>query len=140
MRRFLDRLQPLALLAMRCTLGIIMVAHGYRKVHAGWGYGTTVMVAALGFPAWFGYVVTYVEFFGGMLMIAGFLTRLLGLAYTIEMATAIWKVHWKNGLVGNGAVEFPLAVGTIAFALIWFGAGLISVDHLIFGGGHKVGR
>lgn len=140
-RRFLDRLQPLALLVMRCTLGAIMIAHGWLKVSNGhFGEKMAATVASMGFPGWLGYVVTWLEFLGGMLIIAGILTRVLGLLFTVEMAVAIWKVHGKNGFVGPGGYEFALAVGVIAFALIWFGGGLISVDHLIVGGGHKAGR
>jgi hypothetical protein len=48
----------------------------------------------------------------------------LALAFVIEMGVAIWKVHFKNGLMGNGGYEFPLAVAAIAFgaALFWRGA------------------
>ncbi len=140
-RRWLNRMQPLGLLAMRCALGAIMIAHGYQKVHGG-GYGASMaqMVSHMGFPGWLGYFVTYLEFVGGVLLVAGFLTRLLGALFTIEMAVAIAKVHWPNGLGKPGGIDFPMACGAIAFALIWFGAGLISVDHLIFGGGHKLGR
>jgi len=41
----------------------------------------------------------------------------------IEMGVAIWKVHFKNGLMGNGGYEFPLALAAIAFALMFFGGG-----------------
>ena len=39
------------------------------------------------------------------------------------MGVAIWKVHFKNGLMGNGGYEFPLAVAAIAFALLCFDGG-----------------
>jgi uncharacterized membrane protein YphA (DoxX/SURF4 family) len=40
--------------------------------------------------------------------------------------------------MGNGGYEFPLALATIAFALIFFGAGPISID-AIRGGGRSAG-
>lgn len=138
MRRLLTRLQPLGLLVMRCALGAIMTAHGYTKVfHGGFGHNTAVMVANLGFPAFLGYVVTYLEFIGGIMLMAGVFTRVVGLLFTIEMAVAIVKVHLKNGIGTPGGVDLPLACLAIAFGLVFFGAGLISVDHLIFGGGLK---
>lgn len=138
MRRLLTRLQPLGLLVMRCALGAVMVAHGYAKVFRGdFGHSTAAMVAHLGFPAFLGYVVTYLEFVGGMMLIVGVFTRVVGLLFTCEMVVAILKVHLKNGIGVPGGVDLALVCMAIAFALIFFGAGLISVDHLIFGGGLK---
>jgi uncharacterized membrane protein YphA (DoxX/SURF4 family) len=44
-------------------------------------------------------------------------------------------VHWKSGLLGNGGYQFPLAIAAIAFALIFFGAGPIALDHIRRGAG-----
>jgi uncharacterized membrane protein YphA (DoxX/SURF4 family) len=37
--------------------------------------------------------------------------------------------------MGNGGYEFPLALAALAFALIFFGAGSIALDHVRGGGG-----
>jgi putative oxidoreductase len=134
--RFLDRLQPLALLALRLALGAIMVAHGYSKVFGGLHHHAQ-FVASLGMPAWLGYLSAFAEFLGGILLIVEFLTRLAALAIFIDMAVAIGKVHWKNGLVGanRSGYEFPLALAVIACALIFYGAGPIAIDHVFGRGG-----
>jgi putative oxidoreductase len=133
--RFLDRLQPLALLALRLILGAIMIEHGYGKVFHG-GLGPFVQhVGSMGLPSWLGYCSAFTEFFGGILLIAGFLTRCVSLAMMIDMAVAIWKVHWKNGMFGKGGFELPLTLATVAFALILFGAGPIAIDAIRGGRG-----
>ena len=132
--RYLDRLQPLALLVMRLTAGIIMVVHGYHKVFGGLHHHAQ-MVAGLGLPAWLGYVSAFTEFLGGLLVLAGFFTRVAAFAICINLAVAIWKIHWHNGLTADHGYEFPLALATLAFALIFFGAGPISLDHVLRGGG-----
>jgi putative oxidoreductase len=132
--RYLDRLQPLALLVVRITLGVIMIAHGYQKIFHNMHHFTD-MVGGLGLPRWSGYLAACTEFFGGILVFLGLFTRAAALAMTIEMFVAIWKVHWHNGLTANGGFEFPLAVGTLAFALIFFGAGPMAFDHILRGGG-----
>lgn len=138
MRRFLTRLQPLGLLTMRIALGAVMIAHGYPKVfHGGFGHSTAAMAGNMGLPGFLGYVVTYVEFIGGMLMVLGLFTRVVGFLFAGEMLVAILKVHLSKGIGSQGGVDLPLACFAIAFALVFFGAGLISVDHLIFGGGLK---
>jgi len=132
--RYLDRLQPLALVVMRLTLGAIMVVHGSHKVFGGLHHHAQ-MVAGLGLPGWLGYVSAFAEFLGGLLVLAGFFTRVAAFAVCIDLLVAIWKVHWHNGLTGDHGYEFPLAAATLAFALIFFGAGPISLDHVLRGGG-----
>jgi putative oxidoreductase len=131
--RYLDRLQPLALLALRLVLGVIMIGHGYSKVFGGLSRHVQ-MVASLGLPGWLAYFSAGAEFLGGILIIAGLWTRCAALAIVINMAVAIASVHWKNGLLGNGGYQFPLALAAIGFALIFFGAGPIALDSIRRGG------
>ncbi len=119
---FLNRLQPLALLVMRLVLGAIMIAHGYHKVFGGFHHHME-FVRSLGLPHWLAYLSAGTEFFGGIAIVLGLFTRFFSLAFLIEMGVAIWKVHFKNGLTGTGGYEFPLALATIALALLCFDGG-----------------
>lgn len=131
--RYLDRLQPLALLFMRLALGTVMVVHGYHKVFGGLHHHAQ-FVASLGLPAWTGYLSAFTEFLGGLLVLGGLFTRAAAFAICINLLVAIWKVHWHNGLTGDHGFEFPLSLAVLAFALIFFGAGPISIDHILRGG------
>ena len=128
--RYLDRLQPLALLVLRVALGVVMIGHGYGKVFGGLSHHVQ-FVSHLGLPGWLAYPSAFSEFFGGILVIAGLFTRCASLAILIDLCVVIWKVHWKNGLLGNGGYEFPLALAAIAFALIFLGGGPIAFDIMI---------
>ena len=134
--KFLDRLQPLGLLALRLALGAIMITHGWQKI-AGHMHGIMGMLSHLGIPAWMAYLVVAAEFGGGILLVLGLLTRLAAFAICIDMLVAILKVHLKNGLTGQGGFEFPLACAAIAFALIFLGAGPISLDAIRGGRGGR---
>jgi putative oxidoreductase len=134
--QILDRLQPLALFLMRLALGAIMVAHGYHKVFGGLHHHAQ-FVASLGLPAWSAYLSSFTEFLGGLLVLVGLFTRVAAFAIFVDLAVAIWKVHLHNGLTGNGGYEFPLAVAMLAFALVFFGAGPIAMDHILRGGGSR---
>jgi len=131
--RYLDRLQPLALLIMRLTLGSIMLVHGYqnsfRHLH-----DHVHMVAGLGLPIWLGYVSSFTELLAALLILAGFFTRPAAFALCTGLIFAIWKIHWHNGLTGDQGSEFPLALAALAFALIFFGGGEIGLDHVLRGG------
>lgn len=137
--RYLDRLQPLALFIMRLVLGVIMVTHGYQKVFKHM-HDFVHTIGGMGLPSGLAYVSMATEFLGGLLILAGLFTRCAAFAICIDLGVAIWKVHWHNGLTGNGGIEFPLAVATLAFALICFGSGPISFDHILRGGGTSLPR
>ncbi len=132
--RYLDRLQPLALLIMRLALGAVMVGHGYHKVFGGLHHHVQV-VSNLGLPGWTAYLSAFTEYFGGILVLIGLFTRVAAFAICINMSVAIAKVHFHNGLMGDKGYEFPLALAALAFALIFFGAGPIAFDHVRGGGG-----
>jgi len=132
--KFLDRLHPLALLGLRLALGAIMISHGAQKLFGGMPRFMGIL-QNLGIPPVLGYLTVAAEFGGGILLVVGLLTRLAALSMVIDMAVAIDKVHWKNGLRGPGGYELPLACGIIAFALIFLGAGPISLDGAFFRGG-----
>jgi putative oxidoreductase len=131
--RYLDRLQPLALLVMRLALGSIMLGHGYHKVFGGLHHHAQ-FVASLGLPAWTAYLSSFTEFFGGILILVGLFTRVAAFAICINMSVAIAKVHFHN-VMGNNGYEFPLTLAALAFALIFFGAGPIALDHIRASGG-----
>lgn len=78
--RYLDRLQPLALVGMRLALGVVMLAHGYQNTFRHL-HDHVHMVASLGIPAWLGYVSSFTELVGALLILAGFFTPPCRLRY-----------------------------------------------------------
>ena len=130
--RTLDRLQPLALLVLRLVLGVIMIAHGYPKV-TGFSHFQQ-MITGMGLPGGLAYLSAAAEFLGGILVLIGLFTRCAAFAILIDLSVAIWKVHWKVGLLGDKGYQFPLSLAAIAFALIFFGGGPMSLDSVRRGG------
>ncbi len=132
----LEKLKPLALLLLRCALGIIFIYHGYPKL-----FGQTAnfqqFFVRVGLPASWVYISGVLELFGGALLIPGLFTRIVGLLLTIEMGVAIWKVHLVHGILSVKDYELPLSLAVAAFALATVGAGGVSLDQPIF---HTKGR
>src|SRR5947208_15569680 len=63
---------------------------------------------------------------------AGLLTPLAALGIAVVMLNAIFVVHWKNGFFnGNGGLEIPLTLATVAVAVAAIGPGRFSIDRLI---------
>ena len=91
---WLNRFEGLGSLFMRLVLGIIMVAHGYTKIiPSGALYSFSHTVFRMHLPIWLGYVSAFTEFFGGMLIIVGLLTRVAAFMTAIDLTVAIIKVH-----------------------------------------------
>src|SRR5271169_539739 len=104
-----------------------MIAHGYPLVFGGLQQHAA-FVHSLGMPAWLGYVSAFAEFFGGILLVVGFLTRCAALAILINMLVAIFAVHFKHGFTGEGNYQFPLSLAAMSLALLFSGGGPVSID------------
>lgn len=127
---------PFALLILRIVLGAIFFAHGAQKV-MGWfdGYGlkgtAQYFTNVLRIPLPLFYVAAFTEFFGGIALALGILTRFAALGMVVIMSVAILKANWKNGFFMNwGAVggrgegyEYDLALLAMALFLTLSGPG-----------------
>jgi putative oxidoreductase len=130
----LNTLQPLGLLVLRLSLGLIFFTHGYPKL-AHSGAGMQGFFVQHGLPGYFVYVSGVLEVFGGILLVLGLFTRGAALLLAIEMGIAIWKVHGVGGIYAVHNYEFPLAVMAGSLVMATVGAGLVSLDHPLFEGG-----
>jgi putative oxidoreductase len=140
--RFLNTLQPVSLLILRIALGIIFLYHGYPKLAHSHGNLQGVFVEH-GMPGYFVYVAGILESFGGGLFLLGLFTRPAALLLAVEMCVAIWKVHSVHGYFAVYEYEFPLVLAAACLVLATVGAGLVSLDHVLFesgGGGGSRGR
>jgi putative oxidoreductase len=115
--------------------GIIFAAHGAQKLF-GWfgGYGiegTGQWMASQGLePGWLmATLAGSAEFFGGIALIAGLLTRPAAAVAAFTMLIALLSVHLGNGFfLGTNGIEFALALLAATTALVFQGGGAASVD------------
>ncbi|SFK26728.1 putative oxidoreductase [Streptosporangium canum] len=129
-------LYDLAALIARIVLGVVLIAHGWQKLSDGGLDAAAAGFTSMGIPmarvaAAFSIVV---EFGGGILLILGLLTPLVGLLIAVDMLGAFIFAHMRKGVfVSEGGFELVGALGSAALLLAAGGAGRISLDHLIFG-------
>lgn len=133
-----SRLQQadVAALILRLVLGVTFMAHGAQKVFGWFGggglAGTAEFMGGMGIPAALAYLVAFTEFFGGLAVLIGLLTRFAALGISFVMLGAIFMVHLSNGFFNSDqGIEFPLALFAIALSLVVYGAGKWSLDYLI---------
>jgi putative oxidoreductase len=136
--KFLDSFRAVGLLVLRMALGIIFIAHGYPKLaHLRGGAQMQGFFVEHGLPGYFAYVAGVIETFGGGLLLLGLFTRPAALLLALEMCVAIWKVHSGHGYLAVHDYEFPLTLAAACVALATVGAGGISLDQPLFGGGGR---
>ncbi len=118
---------------LRVVVGIIFLAHGGQKLFVFGLAGVTGAFAQMGvpMPGLLGPFVALVEFFGGLALITGLLTRLASLGLMSTMIVAISLVHLKGGFFSPTGIEFPLSLLGSTLLLAVTGAGAWSLDGVI---------
>lgn len=123
---------------LRVPVGIILAAHGGQKLFAWFGgyglEGTGQWMESIGLAP--GFVMALLagsaEFFGGIALILGLLTRPAAALSAFTMVVAIFSVHGSNGLfMSNNGYEFALALLAATVALAIQGAGTFSLDAVV---------
>jgi putative oxidoreductase len=112
----------------RVFCGIVFLVHGTPKILN--LEGTSMFFSEnFGVPGWIAIPIAILEFFGGFLLVAGFLTRILAGLFVLEMIGAIVFVHFRHGWdVFQGGYEFNVAMILLLAIVMTLGPGPISVD------------
>ena len=142
-RKLIDTDESTATAILRLALGVVFFAHGAQKMlgwFGGFGFAGTMgfFTGPLHIPAPFAFLAIAAEFFGGVGLILGFLTRIAAFGIAVNMAVAIALVHssfgffmnWTGTQKGEG-IEYHLLTLAITTFLMIRGAGAFSIDHAI---------
>jgi putative oxidoreductase len=138
---FIPALRPLyaslagvADLLLRLFVGLVFVPHGYAKLFTNTAFFLKFF-GGLGLnpPVFFTYFIGGLEFFGGIAVALGLLTRPLAFMLFVDMAVAAIMVHLPHGWSGPGGAEYVVTLTVISLVVAMRGSGRFSVDRLILG-------
>jgi putative oxidoreductase len=128
---------------LRVVLGIVFFAHGAQKMlgwFGGFGFAGTMgfFTGMMHIPAPLAFLAIAAEFFGGIGLILGFLTRIAAFGIGVNMMVAIMTVHhtfgffmnWAGTQKGEGFEFHLLVLAMVAFLMIR-GGGAFSIDRLL---------
>ena len=142
LRKLMNTQNEYSLAVARLLLGAVFFAHGAQKM-LGWfgGYGfsnTMGFFAKIGMPAVVALFAIFVEFFGGLSLLFGLLSRVAALALIVEMIGAVLTVHIHNGFFMNWegqqrgeGFEYHLLAIALSLLFLFRGAGALSVDYAV---------
>ena len=131
--------QQFGITVVRVVTGIVFAMHGVQKVFV---YGLPGLADSFGkmgvpMPGVMGPFIGLLEFFGGLALIIGLLTRLAALGLAFDMLGAILLVHAARGFFLPSGAEFVLMLCASAFAIALAGPGALSVDGMIASRAHR---
>ncbi|MGB1548635.1 MAG: DoxX family protein [Alphaproteobacteria bacterium] len=134
-----EKLSYLAYPLVRITTGLFLIPHGATKLF-GWFGGdparTAEFFSKIGLEPAAPMVMAagVVEFFGGILLALGLLTRPAAAAVFVLLVVAVERVHLAKGFfVYNGGYEHALMWALLALAILFRGGGAFSVDRNLIG-------
>jgi putative oxidoreductase len=121
-----------ALLVARIIVGVIFMAHGAQKLFG--AFGGPGLSAVVGMMGPLGYLVSIGEFFGGLGLVVGFLSRFSAASIIVIMLGAIAMVHLKVGFFmnwmgnqGGEGFEYHLLAIAILLVIVIAGPGRYAI-------------
>jgi putative oxidoreductase len=143
MKKLFATSNDLTLTLLRLVLGVVFFAHGAQKMlgwFGGYGFHGTMgfFTQQMGIPAPLAFLAICAEFFGGLGLILGLLSRIAAFGIICNMLVAVVTVHHVNGFFMNWTgqqkgegFEYHLLAIAIGLAIVVRGAGAWSIDRLI---------
>ena len=140
MNKILNTESNWAALIARLTLGIVLFPHGAQKMlglFGGYGFAGTMdfFTNQMHLPWIVAFAVIIIEFFGSILLILGFASRVWSLAFIGLFSGIIFTTHLEHGFFmnwfGNQAgegYEYALLVIGLALAVLVNGGGKYALD------------
>ena len=121
------KLHDLSHFGLRISVGVLFIVHSLGKFDS----GTGGFFSSIGLPSEMAPLIGLLELIGGVLLIAGVLTRIAGSLLAIEMLVVMVYLKKLQSFSGKNGLELELLIFVILLTVIVLGPGKISISHVI---------
>lgn len=121
------KLHDLSHFGLRISVGVLFIVHSLGKFDTGAGG----FFSSVGLPSEMAPLIGLLELIGGMLLIAGVLTRIASSLLAIEMLVVMVYLKKLQSFSGKNGLELELLIFVILLTVITLGPGRISLSHAV---------
>ena len=121
------KLHDLSHFGLRISVGVMFIVHSLGKFDS----GTGGFFSSIGLPSEMAPLIGLLELIGGVLLIAGVLTRIASSLLAIEMLIVMVYLKKLQSFSGKNGLEFELVIFVILLTVIVLGPGRISISHVV---------
>lgn len=127
------------ILIIRLMLAVVLMFHGAQKLFGAFdgpgleGFAGYLETLKVPMPKVSAALCAGAEFFGGIVLVFGFLMRVLLLPVVFNMFVAAFVGHGNAFSIQNHGMEYALTLAVVLLGLVFTGPGFFSVDHCLFG-------
>lgn len=119
-----NKLHEITYWGIRASVGAIFIVYGLQKFDPIWHD----YLIGFGLPSELQIPIALAETIGGIFLIAGFMTRITGIIFSVILIDAIFHIRWEKGFfIAQGGWDYDLALLAMVLFVIMTGAGKISV-------------
>ncbi|MDO5067877.1 MAG: DoxX family protein [Propionibacteriaceae bacterium] len=132
MKAFIRVVKDIALILTRIVMGVVMVAHGWHRWQNEGVSAEATLLESLGLPnpALMIWLVIGFEVIGGILLIFGLATPLVGFGLLVLNCAIILLIRGDHFYAHDGGWEYNAVMAVVGLMLMAHGSGRAGLDHL----------
>lgn len=123
------------LVVIRLMAGAVLAIHGWQKMQNIEPFVGDLKSMQIPIPETMAWVAAASEFFGGIFLAGGLLTRVAALFVMGTMGVAVFKAHANDAFVSTNNRQFAAVLLATAAGIFLTGPGRFALDTLIAGSG-----
>lgn len=133
-RRWIEGFQHVALMLARVAVGVILIARGWHRWFTAGIDEQSVALLEAGIPApdLCAWLVTIFELAGGVLLVFGLFTPVIGFGVLALNIGIIVLRKLDAFYIHDGGFEYALAMAAVGLLFLAFGSGKLGADALFF--------
>ena len=121
------KLHDLSHFGLRISVGVLFMVHSLGKFDGG-GAG---FFSSIGLPSEMAPLIGLLELIGGVLLVAGVLTRIVASLLAMEMLVIMVYLKKLQSFSGKNGLELELLIFAVLLVIIVMGPGRISMSHIV---------